>query len=235
MRGCVNSKTRMAIAAALVAAGLAGTALAAPAAAATNFPSSRTLGIEGRVSLELRSGDYRPRPMDDRAELILRIEDIHSASNQPPRYDFRYLGFEAGDYALADFLMRPDGSRPEELSNVLIHVQSMLPADHDGKLTRYAPRRFPFMGGYRAFLALLSLPRNMTDDSLKSFAGEWADSHGYDDPEIFPDSVVSQLAAGNVTTFALQPGQSWYAVPGQTTVTSVNAATTGHKFACAVW
>ena len=157
MRGCVNSKTRMAIAAALVAAGLAGTALAAPAAAATNFPSSRTLGIEGRVSLELRSGDYRPRPMDDRAELILRIEDIHSASNQPPRYDFRYLGFEAGDYALADFLMRPDGSRPEELSNVLIHVQSMLPADHDGKLTRYAPRRFPFMGGYRAFLALLSL------------------------------------------------------------------------------
>ena len=41
----------------------------------------------------------------------------------------------------------------------------------------------------------------MTDDSLKSFAGEWADSHGYDDPEIFPDSVVSQLAAGNVTLY----------------------------------
>jgi hypothetical protein len=34
--------------------------------------------------------------------------------------------------------------------------------------------------------------------------------------------------AGNGTTFALSPGQSWTVIPGQTTPTSVNAATAGH-------
>ncbi|HEY3422675.1 MAG TPA: efflux RND transporter permease subunit, partial [Methanocellaceae archaeon] len=51
------------------------------------------------------------------------------------------------------------------------------------------------------FLALLSLPRNMTNDSLEAFAADWADSHGYDDPQIFPDSITSQLAAGNVALY----------------------------------
>ena len=41
--------------------------------------------------------------------------------------------------------------------------------------------------------------------------------------------------AGNGTTFALQPGQSWTAIPGQSTPTSVNAVTSGHKFTCIFW
>lgn len=35
---------------------------------------------------------------------------------------------------------------------------------------------------------------------------------------------------GNGTTFVLYPGQTWTMIPGQTTATYVNAATTGHKF-----
>lgn len=35
---------------------------------------------------------------------------------------------------------------------------------------------------------------------------------------------------GNGSTFALQPGQSWTIIPGQTTPTYVNAVTNGHKF-----
>jgi len=41
--------------------------------------------------------------------------------------------------------------------------------------------------------------------------------------------------AGNGTTFALQPGQSWTMIPGQTTSTSVNAASSGHEFSVVVW
>jgi RND superfamily putative drug exporter len=51
------------------------------------------------------------------------------------------------------------------------------------------------------FLALLSLPRNMTDVQLQSYARDWANTHGYDDPKIFPDSIVSGLAAGKVTLY----------------------------------
>lgn len=35
------------------------------------------------------------------------------------------------------------------------------------------------------------------------------------------------------STFALQPGQTWYAIPGQSTPTTANAASSGHRFACA--
>ena len=42
------------------------------------------------------------------------------------------------------------------------------------------------------------------------------------------------LAAGG-TTFALAPGQKWDIIPGQTTATSVNALTTGHKFSAVYW
>ncbi len=41
--------------------------------------------------------------------------------------------------------------------------------------------------------------------------------------------------SANNTTFALQPGQSWTVIPGQTTATSANAATTGHKFSVVYW
>lgn len=40
---------------------------------------------------------------------------------------------------------------------------------------------------------------------------------------------------GNETTFALAPGETWTAIPGQTTVTSVNAASNGHMFSATYW
>jgi hypothetical protein len=41
--------------------------------------------------------------------------------------------------------------------------------------------------------------------------------------------------AANNTTFALQPGQSWTLIPGQSTATWVNATTSGHKFSVVVY
>jgi hypothetical protein len=36
--------------------------------------------------------------------------------------------------------------------------------------------------------------------------------------------------SANGTTFAIQPGEKWNVIPGQTTVTKVTATTAGHKF-----
>lgn len=54
----------------------------------------------------------------------------------------------------------------------------------------------------------------------------------YVDPTGAP---AGQVAAGS--TFALQPGQSWDAIPGQTTTTSVNAANgdNNHAFSAVYW
>jgi hypothetical protein len=45
----------------------------------------------------------------------------------------------------------------------------------------------------------------------------------------------ASVLQGNGTVFALQPGQTWTVIPGQTTPTYVNAASAGHKFSAVYW
>jgi hypothetical protein len=132
--------------------------LLSPAASpADTNGAPRNIGLEGKISLTLPRADYRPRPLDDRTELIVRLESVGAASNGQHRYEFYYMGLEPGAYRLADFLVRPDGSRPDELSDIRLQVGAVLPEDHDGQLNAYVPRPFPFIGGYRAFLAVLGI------------------------------------------------------------------------------
>src|SRR5204863_5577058 len=85
-------------------------------------PASRNIGIEGKVVVALPKPDYKPRPLDDRMELILRIESVKPLPNNQHNYEFFYMGLEPGDYRLADYLMRPDGSHPDELGDLRIQV-----------------------------------------------------------------------------------------------------------------
>lgn len=132
-----------------------------PLHAATNTPStnssSRNIGIEGSVAITLPRADYQPRPLDDRTELILRIDRVTTLAKGQHRYDFFYMGLEPGAYKLADFLIHPDGTRPDELGELRIQVRAMLPEDHDGKLNAYTPRLFPFIGGYRVALIVVAV------------------------------------------------------------------------------
>jgi hypothetical protein len=52
---------------------------------------------------------------------------------------------------------------------------------------------------------------------------------------LYVNPVTAATEAANGTTFALAPGQSWELIPGQTTNTSVNAASSGHKFSVVVY
>lgn len=52
---------------------------------------------------------------------------------------------------------------------------------------------------------------------------------------LYVNPVGAATLQGNGTTFALQPGQTWFMIPGQTTATSVNAVSSGHKFTCVVY
>jgi len=124
--------------------------------ASTNSPT-RTIGLEGHVTLELPRGDYRPLPLDDRTEFILRIGSVTPVATNRYRYELYYMGLEPEHFDLADYLIRPDGSRPDELAGEQVLVSSLLPDDHDGQLTPYVPRRFPFIGGYRMALGSLGV------------------------------------------------------------------------------
>jgi len=52
---------------------------------------------------------------------------------------------------------------------------------------------------------------------------------------LFVNPIDAANLTGNGNTFALAPGQTWVVIPGQTTPTSVNAATAGHKFSVVWW
>lgn len=141
---------------ALSLAATAGPATASDSAT-RGAPAAQTIGIEGRSIVSLPSSNYQPKPLDDRTELILRVEKIEPETNGQSRYYLHFIGLEPGSYVLADYLIRPDGSRPDEIGDVRLQVQSMLPEDHDGQLNAHVPRRFPFIGGYRALLATLGV------------------------------------------------------------------------------
>lgn len=115
---------------------------------ATNAP---TVGLEGHAVVELPRREYQVKPVDDRSELILRIENVAPAGTNFA-YDFHYIGLESHTYDLADYLLRADGEPAKELSNIVIRVGSILPKDHDGKLVESVRGPFPWLGGYRAAL-----------------------------------------------------------------------------------
>lgn len=52
---------------------------------------------------------------------------------------------------------------------------------------------------------------------------------------LYVDPVGNAGTGGNGTTFALAPGQSWQIIAGQTTPTTVNAVSSGHKFSVVSW
>jgi hypothetical protein len=52
---------------------------------------------------------------------------------------------------------------------------------------------------------------------------------------LYISPVGAATLNSNGTTVALQPGQTWYIPAGQGSATSVNAATSGHKFTVVWW
>lgn len=52
---------------------------------------------------------------------------------------------------------------------------------------------------------------------------------------LFVNAVTDAALTASGTTFGLAPGQSWTAIPGQTTVTSANAASSAHAISAIYW
>ena len=52
---------------------------------------------------------------------------------------------------------------------------------------------------------------------------------------LYVSPVGPATLTANGTTFAIQPGGSWTVIAGQSTSTSVNAASSGHKFSVIQW
>jgi len=52
---------------------------------------------------------------------------------------------------------------------------------------------------------------------------------------LYVDPTIPASTTGNGSCFAIQPGQRWDVIPGQTTNTSVNSLNDGHQFSAVYW
>ena len=113
-----------------------------------------SVGLEGRASFVLSRGDIVARPLDDRAELIVIVDRV-TPKDGKFSYDIHYIGLEPRRYDLTPYLMTRDGEGLEGISNLMVDVRSVLPADYDGKLPPSLATPFPWPGGYRTLLGVL--------------------------------------------------------------------------------
>jgi len=132
------------------------------AAAPETSPDQGGIGLEKDLSVTLERGDYRPKPMDDRTPLILRLESVKPEDADHFVYQFHYIAFEPGSYKLSDYLSQPDGTAAHlatetSIETGPIHVDSILPPNFQGELNPFGPRPFPWFGGYRVMLGGLAV------------------------------------------------------------------------------
>lgn len=133
---------------ALFALGCLANAQPASPAAGDTAP---TVGVEGRMQVELSGPPLVAKPVDDRSKLVVRVVE-RSPEGEKTSYDFRYIGLVPGRYDLRDFLERVDGSAPDDLSPLPVEVAGLLPEDHSGRLDPDEVRPLPGLGGYRSLV-----------------------------------------------------------------------------------
>lgn len=122
----------------------------------THAQSSSTVGIEAVYLLRASRGDLQAAsPVD--SELVLRIADVSRDAQQHFLLELRYIGMYPGKYDLRDFLRLPNGESLSgqdraSLKPAMVDVKSVLPPDHDGKLTEVAQPALPWVWPYRKLL-----------------------------------------------------------------------------------
>lgn len=110
------------------------------------MPSS----LEGLV---LPGTELEVKPLVDRkTPIVLRITEVYTHGDSH-RYDLTYYGLEPGDFDLAAYLQRKDGSATAGLPKIPVTIRPIRPP---GQIEPNAlrPSPTPSLGGYRFWLAL---------------------------------------------------------------------------------
>lgn len=107
-----------------------------------------SVGVAAEIdSVILPGTELEGRPLIDDAEMVVQVVDVF-AHGDSFRYDLRYQGFEPGEYDLAKWLVRKDGSSTEDLPAVTVTVRSLLPPGQ--KLPNSIEAGdLPYVGGYQ--------------------------------------------------------------------------------------
>ena len=116
-------------------------------AASAHAAELPTVGMEGRIEIDLPGTPLDAKAVNDKAPLVLRIASI-APTKDGSHYDLRYIGLVPGKHDLKSYLVRIDGSSIANVPSIPVEVAHLLPDDHRGELIPAAAARWPFFGGY---------------------------------------------------------------------------------------
>lgn len=109
---------------------------------------SPTVGAQGAIEQIILPGtELAAKPIDERAPIVLRIEQAFPHGDSF-RYDIVFHGMEPGQFDLAEYLQRKDGTSTEDLPEIPVEIRSLLPP---GQIEPNALETgwLPSLGGYR--------------------------------------------------------------------------------------
>src|SRR6059058_5860377 len=85
--------------------------------------SPPTVGVEGKIEIDLPGSLLEAKPVNDKAPLLLRIAStMPAASKEALHYDLRYIGLVPGEHDLKEYLVRADGTSTAELPAITVKV-----------------------------------------------------------------------------------------------------------------
>ena len=115
-----------------------------------------TVGMPVEISdLVLPGSQLETAPITDETPVVVRIDAVHPHGTEF-RYDLVCYTLEPGEFNVADYLQRKDGSTTDGLPELLLSSESLLPA---GQIEPHGltPRSLPWLGGYRLALVLAGI------------------------------------------------------------------------------
>jgi len=106
-----------------------------------------TTRLEGVV---LPGSEFEARPFDAKSPLVLRITHVWPHGSDR-RYDLEFYALDPGEYDLAQFLRRKDGTDAGALPKIPVRALSKLP---EGQIKPHSPQPgdLPAVGGYTRLL-----------------------------------------------------------------------------------
>ncbi len=115
---------------------------------------SPTVGAPGFVDqIKLPGSELAAKPVsDDRVPIVVRIVKTFPHGDHF-RYDIAFQGLEPGEYNLADYLVRKDGSSTEDLPEIKVEIRSLLPP---GQIepNQLENSILPRLGGYKSLMVI---------------------------------------------------------------------------------
>jgi hypothetical protein len=121
-----------------------------------SISSSSAVGVAGRIEgLVLPGSELQVAPLNDRKlPIMLRVIEAWKHGDSY-RYDLEFIGLEAGDFDLGDYLERKDGTALGALPAIPVRIRSLLPP---GQIIPHdLASNLPAVARYRIWILLAAI------------------------------------------------------------------------------